>query len=197
MKANPDLTITELAILGFLTDGPHSGYDLQKRIGGSVAYFWSPAKSRIYAVLPRLVERGLATCEDVPQESRPDKQIYRIDDRGRAAVRAWLQDPRVEQDTSRNPILLKLFFGRDADPEALVEMVEERRRELAGLLAELEEIERKIRDRDEDFYGYLTLRWGLLRLRATLEWADETLQALRARANRTPVTGEQIDVSSS
>jgi hypothetical protein len=61
-------------------------------------------------------------------------------------------------------------------------MVEERRRELAALLAELEEIEQKIRGRDEDFYGYLTLRWGLLRVRATIGWADETLAALRARA---------------
>lgn len=174
-------TITELALLAFLAHGPHSGYDLQKKIAGSVAYFWSPAKSRIYAVLPRLVERGFATSEDVPQETRPDKQIYRITERGREAVRAWLDDPSVEPDTSRNPILLKLFFGREADPSALVEMVEQRRRELVALLAELEAIELKIRDREEDFYGYLTLRWGLLRLRATIAWCDDALAALRKR----------------
>jgi PadR family transcriptional regulator AphA len=182
-----DLTITELAVLAFLGRGSRSGYDLQKLIAGSVAYFWSPARSRIYAVLPRLVERGLATSEDVPQQGRPDKQIYRITDRGRTLVRGWLADPAVEPDTSRNPILLKLFFGRDADPAALVAMVEQRREELVALLAELEGIETRLRDRDDDLYSYLTLRWGLVRVRATLAWTDEALTALRARsATRLP-----------
>jgi len=190
MNASEELTITELAILGFLNRRPYTGYDLSKQIGASVAYFWSPAKSRIYAVLARLAERGLATSEDVPQESRPDKQIYRITEQGRDVVRRWLGDPSVEPDTSRNPILLKLFFGHQADPAALVAMVEDRRRELVELLAEYEEIERRIKDRDEDFYGYLTLRWGLLRVRATIDWADEALRAL----NRRRPAGEQIDV---
>jgi DNA-binding PadR family transcriptional regulator len=185
-------TLTELVILGFLARRPLSGYDLRKLIAGSVGYFWSPAKSRIYAVLPRLVEQGLATSEDVRQATRPDKQIYTITPRGRDLVRSWLADPGVEPDTSRNPILVKLFFGREADPAALVEMVEQRRRELVALLAELEAIEERIRDRDEDFYGYLTLRWGLLRLRATIEWADETLRAVNQRRP----ADEQLNVSS-
>ena len=180
-RAEPELTTTELAVLGFLARGPHTGYELRKVIGGSVAYFWAPAKSRIYAVLERLVARGFATSEAVPQQTRPDKQVHRITNAGRAALRAWLADPQVDPDTSRNPILLKLFFGEQADPSALVEMVDQRQGELRALLVELEEIERRIAGSERDFYGYLTLRWGLLRVRATLEWTDETLAALSAR----------------
>ena len=71
------LTTTEVAVLGLLTRCPMSGYDLKKEIEGSVGYFWGPAKSQIYAVLPRLVEAGFATSRRIAQSQRPDKQVYR------------------------------------------------------------------------------------------------------------------------
>ena len=54
------LSLTEYAVLGLLTFGPASGYELDGLAGRSLVYFWRPAKSKIYAVLPRLVEQGLA-----------------------------------------------------------------------------------------------------------------------------------------
>jgi DNA-binding PadR family transcriptional regulator len=39
------LTVTEVAVLGLLTRGPMSGYDLKKSAETSVGYFWDPAKS--------------------------------------------------------------------------------------------------------------------------------------------------------
>jgi PadR family transcriptional regulator AphA len=55
------LSDTEYAVLGLLTFGARSGYELDKLARRSIGYFWRPAKSKIYAILPRLVERGLAT----------------------------------------------------------------------------------------------------------------------------------------
>ena len=52
------LTATEAALLGLLRKGPMSGYDLRKDVERSVGYFWAPAKTQIYATLPRLVEAG-------------------------------------------------------------------------------------------------------------------------------------------
>ena len=52
------LTATEAALLGLLRKGPMSGYDLRKDVERSVGYFWAPAKTQIYATLPRLVESG-------------------------------------------------------------------------------------------------------------------------------------------
>ena len=50
---------------------------------------WAPAKSQLYAVLPRLVDAGLAKKRDVPQRGRPEKQVYRIT-RPEEALRSWL-----------------------------------------------------------------------------------------------------------
>ena len=85
------LTTTEAAVLGVLTWGPMSGYDLKKAIDSSVGYFWGPAKSGIYALLPRLAESGLATSRQIAQSGRPDKRVYRITARGRAALRTWIR----------------------------------------------------------------------------------------------------------
>jgi DNA-binding PadR family transcriptional regulator len=81
------LTATECAVLGLLTKGERSGYDLAKKAERSVGYVWAPARSQIYAVLPRLVRQGLATSRKIRQSGRPDKQLYRITATGRTVAR--------------------------------------------------------------------------------------------------------------
>ena len=83
---NRAISATEAALLGLLTRGEMSGYDVQRAAETSGGFFWAPAKSRIYAVLPRLVTRGFATSRSVVQETRPKKQLYRITRAGRDAL---------------------------------------------------------------------------------------------------------------
>src|SRR6266516_288005 len=106
-----ELTSTEAAGLALLAAGKRSGYELNKAIEQSVGFFWSPAKSQLYAVLPRLVGRGFATVRHVRQSDRPDKRVYAITRAGRAVVERWLADPEFEADPARHPFLLKLFFA--------------------------------------------------------------------------------------
>ena len=152
-----------------------------KKAQQSVGYVWTPARSQIYAVLPRLVEGGWAARRDVAQEQRPDKQVYRITAKGRRALREWLEEP-VERDAGgRSPFELKIFFGGLMRPEALVAHIERHRAGAEGDLDEYREIERRIAGHEEDYYAYLTLRWGLARARAQIRWANEVLRELDAR----------------
>jgi hypothetical protein len=48
-------------------------------------------------------------------------------------------------------------------------------------LADYRAIESRIADRPQDYYGYLTLRWGLRRSEAALEWAEAVLAELADR----------------
>src|SRR5262249_37655704 len=96
-RAATGLSTTELAVLGLLTRGEHSGYQIKKAAEASVGYVWSPAKSHIYTVLPRLVTGGFATTRRVAQERRPDKQVYRITKKGRDAFEQWLEEPIEER----------------------------------------------------------------------------------------------------
>lgn len=174
------ISANDAAVLGLLMDGVSSGYDLNKRIHGSVGFFWTPAKSHVYATLARLVDAGFATARAVPQETRPDKQLYRVTPRGRRAFLDWLANAPLEPARFKNSFLLKIFFGRHLEPARLIEHIEEGRAEVQEELSQLEAIEKTI-DRERNFHGWLTLTYGLERDRATVRWADAVLAELSRR----------------
>jgi DNA-binding PadR family transcriptional regulator len=170
------LTTTEAALLGLLRTGPMSGYDLRKDVERSVGYFWAPAKTQIYATLPKLMEAGLATQERVVQSARPDKTVYAITEAGSDALREWVEEAPLEAGHGRNLILLKLFLGEGADPEALRRQLAERRAEAERLLAELEQLEAA--GAGESPFEAITRRWGFLYAEALLRWTEEAEEAL-------------------
>ena len=174
------LSYTEYAVLGLLMRGKRSGYDLNKLAKETIAYFWTPARSKIYASLQRLVEEGLINGETVVQDTRPDKQLYRITPAGRKALRAWLDAEEIVSGPGRHGLLLKLFFGEYADPDALRGHIERWKQRAEHQLAAFEAIEGHI-DKRAFFFPYLTLRHGIEDARSTIEWADEVLALLRRR----------------
>ena len=112
------LTTSEAAVLALLgLGGAGSGYELTKRVGRAIGHVWAPARSQLYALLPRLVADGLVRARTVRQETRPDKQVYTLTQAGRAALDEWLAD-----DAGGEPAFhLRLFVGSlmpTADPRA-------------------------------------------------------------------------------
>lgn len=179
MASSP--STTEFSILGLLLSGERSGYDLKKAADAGVGYVWTPARSHVYAVLPRLVQGGYATVRTVAQERRPDKQVYRITTVGTEAFVRWLEEPIDERPGSTDLFLLKVFFGGRMRREALVAHIKRRRAYAAAKLAEFRELEEEIRDDEASYHGYLTLRWGLAAAEAWIRWADEILRELAER----------------
>ena len=178
------LTTTECAVLGLLGHGPQSGYDLKKAVDRSVGYFWGPAKSQIYAVLPSLVEAGYATSRTVAQERRPDKQVYRITGAGRAALRKWIEETPDSPTPDRNPLLLKIFFGEYASAEVLLEQVRARRAEMEQLKDELDVLDERACGDAHDFFPQLTRMYGRRYAEAIIGWADDVERKLGRRKER-------------
>jgi DNA-binding PadR family transcriptional regulator len=174
-RQTTDLTTTEGVLLGLLAEGERSGYDLLKRAEASVAHMWAPAKSQLYAVLPRLVDAGLARRKTVRQSGRPDKQMYRLTAAGRRSVQAWLEDapPRTWDE-----VLLKVFFAKLVSREALLRQLEEQREVQVAQLEEYRVIERNIATDPGRKHGYLTLRFGLALILARLDWLDVAIEEL-------------------
>ena len=169
-------------MLGLLSYGEHSGYEIKKAAERSIGYVWTPAKSHLYAVLPRLVAGGFATARRVTQERRPDKQVYRITKQGRDAFQAWLEEPIDERPgAQQSPFLLKLFFGAKMSTKALVAHIERKRALTVTDLEEYREIEQRIRGVEESYFGYAALRWGIAQAEAWIRWADEILRELERR----------------
>ena len=169
---------TAQAILGFLTWGPKSGYDIKKAVEGSIGAFWSESFGQIYPALARLAERGWAVRVDAPPTGRRPQHTYAITDAGREELRGWLAEP-VASAPPRNELLLKLFFGRTVDRAACVAHVR-------AFAAEQETRATRfatIRTRMEDMgggnpnlpYWLATRSHDEHHTRAMIAWAEETL----------------------
>lgn len=176
---NRPLRNTSFALLGLLSFGEMSGYDLKRLADRSIRYFyWSPASSQIYAELRRFAELGYVTEREVEQARRPDKRIYRITEAGLAALREWLSEGDSGPVVVKNPLLLRIFFGTHAPVESLMKEIEQERRRSLGVLESLRESERECRGHPGSLFTYLTIAQGLAVLRARLDWADEALRLL-------------------
>ena len=78
---------TRQAILGFLTWGPMSGYDIQRVVSGSISNFWQESFGRIYPMLAELERDGLATMREESSPGGRPRKVYSITEDGRAAFR--------------------------------------------------------------------------------------------------------------
>jgi DNA-binding PadR family transcriptional regulator len=177
------LTTTEYALLGMLARyGEHSGYELLKLAASGVGFLWSPAKSHVYDVLPRLERGGYARRRMVRQTERPDKHLWRITPRGRRALEAWVNTIDDDPLEERGVLLMKLFFGEHGDAERLVAHVERFRAQAVEKLARLRAIEAEEPRDPANELPLMTLRQGLIGTEAQLRWAEEILPELEARA---------------
>ena len=171
------LTTTEAAVLALLAfEGENSGYDLLKYAKQAIGYVWSPARSQLYTLLPRLVKGGLAQSRAVVQADRPDKTLYRISAEGRRALAAWLE---TVEPGDRDAFQLRLFVGALTNDDVLIEHVEAFRREVEEWLTELRAIEPTNSRKAADYYHYFLLRYGIQHAELELEWCDWVLQGLR------------------
>src|SRR5580698_5529051 len=101
-------TTTTESLLGLLSMGPMSGYEIRQLIEESIGNFWSESYGQIYPALKRMVADGLAEMKEERAEGRPLKKVYSLTERGRERLREWLDLPVAEQ-VSRNELLLKMF----------------------------------------------------------------------------------------
>jgi DNA-binding PadR family transcriptional regulator len=176
------ITTTEAAVLGLLAmAGERSGYELAKLAEQSIAYLWTPSRSQIYKVLPRLVAAGFAGMQEVEQRGRPDKTLYEITSDGLEALRGWLEEVEEEPAGGRVVFALKLFLCDFASPPTALAHLAAYRRFLERRLESYERLE--ARAESPPGYPEHVLQHGLARVRATLAWIDETTMAIESDLN--------------
>jgi PadR family transcriptional regulator AphA len=174
-----ELTTTEAAVLALLAiEGERSGYDLSKLVAKSIAHVWSPARSGLYAVLPRLDRARLVRGRVVAQATRPDRRLYTITRKGKETLDAWLET--VEPGATES-FYLKLFVGDLTTTDVLIEQVAQFRADTAARLAVYREIESTNSNRGHDWYHRHLLRLGIARAELDLQWADSVARVQAAR----------------
>jgi DNA-binding PadR family transcriptional regulator len=187
--ADRPLNATAASLLGFLHEGPMTGWDLvataQQRIGD----FWSLTQSQVYRELAAMADAGLV---EAGERGRRDRQPYAITEAGRAAFADWV-DREPGRETIRFPLLLTLLFGRHLPPERLATFVRHHREAHAARLAGYRQLHRAATagGGDPDPYAMATLEFGLAYEQAVLAWFDRLHPSLRGATAETGVPDEQ------
>lgn len=178
---------SKYAILGVLSYGPMSGYDIKKFIQQSISNFWSESYGQIYPILKQLTSEGLASSHTEKQEGKPERYMYTLTGKGWEALQQWLTEP-AEHLVGRIEILLKLFFGRHTAVSTNIEHVQRFRTLQVQLLQKYAEIAQHINanctDETERLYLLMTVSYGLHESQALVTWCDETLAALSTLAEQ-------------
>jgi DNA-binding PadR family transcriptional regulator len=166
MPSRP-LNATAASLLGFLHDGPLTGWDLVATAELVIGDFWSLTRSQVYRELAAMDAAGLVEAGEIgPRERRP----YQITEAGRGAFAAWLdREPGPEQ--IRYPLLLTMAFGRHLAPGRLAAFVAVHRRVHASRLERYEAL-RADADGGLDASTEATLDFGVRYERMVLDWFD-------------------------
>lgn len=173
-----DINRSRYAILGALTHGARSGYDLRRFFEENLGSFWRESYGQIYPILRKLQAEGLV--ERAAGESARRKP-YRITDAGRTALSVWLEQP-VTLEVGRVEILLKLFFISQAPAGTAQGHLRAFRAEHATRLARYDAVAQRLDgelSHEPDVrYWRVTLAYGQQLSRAMLAWCDEAERML-------------------
>ena len=132
------LTQTSYVVLGLVDRaGEATPYDLKQIVAATVGAFFSIPHSQVYAEPERLA--GAGYLNERREQTGRRRKHYTITPKGSAALKEWLRTPTEELYELRDPGLLKLAFGADAQTLAKVQLSahEERLDELRRLATTL------------------------------------------------------------
>jgi DNA-binding PadR family transcriptional regulator len=169
------------AVLGILTFGPKSGYDIRKLFQLGPGHFWRESYGQIYPILRKLLAEGMVKQRVQQTAGRPARKVYSLTAKGRKALRDWLP-AEPEPQSPRNELLLKLFFGRNAGKAACARHVKRARDRSLALRERYDGIESHLRARLKDdpdaVFQLITLRYGQRIVGSLIDWCDEALALL-------------------
>ena len=182
------LNATAASLLGFLYEGPLTGWDLVATAERSIGNFWSLTRSQVYRELTRMAEAGLIEAEE---RGRRDRQPFAITEAGREAFQNWvIEEPGPE--VIRFPLLLRLMFGTHVPPDRLASFIEHHETVHRERLASYKEIRASMPESyvDADPFSVSTLDFGILYEQAVVQWFAELPKTIRAKDRSTGSASE-------
>jgi DNA-binding PadR family transcriptional regulator len=164
----PELNATAASLLGFLHDGPKTGWALAQTVEGGIGDFWNVTRSQVYRELRTLEEWGYVEAGEVgARERRP----YALTGAGREAFARWItREPGP--DVIRSPMLLMIWFGDHLDEQLLVHFLTVHRRRHEQRLAQYRELLLLCAADPALRFPMYALQYGIAHEEAVLRWMD-------------------------
>lgn len=174
-----ELSPTARVILGMISMGRRTGYDIKALVDKSTRFFWAASYGQIYPELKRLEADGLIRAA-APEGGRRRTE-YELTEAGRAALHDWLTSDAELTYEMRDEGLLKFFFGSAMEPaeaiahlDAMAACHDER----AARLREIAQIAAPPEGEPPGF-GYLTALGGIEFHESLAGWSRRMQDVIR------------------
>lgn len=130
-------------MLSLLSQGPSHGYEVRARFEASAGGAWGPLNiGQVYQVLDRLRRDGLVTASHVPQQGRPDRNVYTLTESGRAELETWMNTALVPQRGYRDEFFLKMVAVSARGEDELLALIGRQRAAVASQIGSLSDAHR-------------------------------------------------------
>lgn len=171
-------------ILGLINYHEMTGYEIMQAFRDSLNFFWKAQTSQIYRELQTLEKEKWVEKTFVPQQGKPDKNIYSITEEGRYELLRWLSDDDLGI-THRVPILMKVFFMGERSREDNIRYFQELGAYCKMFLESLEAVPEQIgaysaflHTDEKALYWGMTVEYGRRNMQMCMEWARHCIALL-------------------
>ncbi len=119
----------ELALLGFLLQGPQHGYQLHQMISdpAGLGLIWNLKQSQLYALLNKLEEADYVASTMQNQDPHPPRRVFEITETGRKVFLDWLTKPVTVPRLVRQDFFAKLYFAKKENLNIVRKLIEDQR----------------------------------------------------------------------
>lgn len=164
------------ALLALLLPEPDHGYDLYQLFQEILGTIWRVGRSRLYAVLTALADKGLLSVTLEPQQDKPARKVFTLTETGRRQAEAWLRTPVSPPRRIRVELISKLALLDYLELPWTDELLSA---QIATCEDALEWADRRYDENSSSSIERLTWSYRQAQLRATLDWLEESRNALR------------------
>jgi PadR family transcriptional regulator AphA len=160
----------ELALLGFLRQGPLHGYQIHLMLStpAGLGPIWHLKQSQLYALLGKLEKDGFIHGELEAQEAaRPPRRMYQLTQTGQIAYLDWVQNPVNVPRLIRQEFMVKYYFARQEGSEQARALVDLQRVICRGWLETM-----KAEKIDHVSFNWQIQQYRIGQIKAALAWLE-------------------------
>lgn len=161
----------ELALLGFLLQGPQHGYQLHQLISdpAGLGLIWSLKQSQLYALLSKLELDGCVSSTLHNQEPHPPRKVFALTESGRKIFYDWLTSPVLAPRLVRQEFFAKLYFARRENKDVVQKLIEGQRDVCRNWV---EDFKLKLANGRHASFGRVMYQYRLGQVQALQNWLD-------------------------
>ncbi|AJY74806.1 PadR family transcriptional regulator [Paenibacillus beijingensis] len=172
----------QYALLSLLAREPLSGYDMKQQMNGRFTAFYKINNNQLYPSLAKMEGEGLIELLSHERESyRPARKVYKITEAGIESLKAWVAQPGKPGDWEE--FLLKQYSSWLIEPEVLIPLLEENKRQHEEILAEYTARAAMLREQNGPltsdnplFSTVVVIEMGVGFERMSIEWCDNMIR---------------------